>query len=1056
MVFGTGSTGQVRVLDENAAIRAKEQKKTRQVEQFWYDFFCGIISAGSGVESGMQVRANECNDLKRVNEALARAFFGGRFQGRPVFLTLDNQGRTEVAKCLRVDFDDFESRCCEMVGRNLCTGDNPYREIVASAREWEKAGQPGFPPFIAVLFALSHAAELMGEKDEFAQNNYYVRLAQVLGFPRAPLAKHAKSTDVLWRLLAGWLEEQDYERGRPTASSIGNWKYVGKAMSQAIVRANDRHQFHDLFEKYGFSSGDRSAPDQLLIYLADWMTTSRPSSRLKSAWGKLELRNRIAEVAASELEEWEGAAVGGASEGRPAIQSGLILLATIVPSFPTSRLSLALGQARELSAAIEGLKDATGNTYTLSNEQYGSFATLSPSPLGKGARALANNVSLQSSHASLGWRSSLVIPLASSGDGPYWTEVRRVSRHETHMLLVKRKKTIVDELGLILTLFSTGEASVATSSDLPGLPDGWLLYRDVCITASSFEASDDLQVLVPNSDGQGFAFKGGMQLGRGIYHSADPPGVLFLAKASPSEVRVSRPGPAGQVVVQEHASRGPTCNVQMNGLGDGTFTLSGAAGKKPSSCQVLLRSAARARPNPLQNAERLVHASIFSASPADEVKSPAHVEGLAIACEEENLGALEVGLASYTTHNVKACPEDRSQELEDAVDEVAIEKLPSSESCASRGYHYWICAYRKTKVSLSTPLRQVCRDCGRSVLIAQRGKKQPKRRGQAPSVPTPRPKPVKRLDTNLLNRQALVDHDLMLDALGYLGQGSWRRFEGLLASHETAPWYSVELARDLSALGHLDIRYRHGSHGVLSWSVPATCIGFASREAGYLSGFRSLPLLEEIQNAIERAGGRYIKVSSTRGPKAIRIAGIDPAGVRAALQDVQGPLGRAPLVTENVPARLAMACLQVAGLGAALAPASAGSNLRNLQRFDVETARWRTVDEIRGEGAYRFNHAGRTYLYRSKDGRDAVGPHQLVKLLAARAVGRHLHGYDQESRCFVSTRGAEPVGLLERALVAASGELPTTNEHGLTSYRQVEPEVGAAILHILYEGEIGW
>ncbi|MFO0734015.1 MAG: hypothetical protein U0361_24245, partial [Nitrospiraceae bacterium] len=507
------------------------------------------MSEGLVASSGMQDKESQGNELERANEALARAFFSGRFQGRPVFLTLDNRARSEVANELGLDVDEAEAHCCDAVGRYLDAGKNPYRDIIATAREWEKAGHPGFPPFVAVLFALSHAAELMGEQDEFAHNNYYVRLAQVLGFPRDPLVKNGKSTDMLWGILARWLEEQDYERGQPTASSIGNWKYVGKAMSQAIVRANDRHLFHDLFERNGFAPGDRASPDQMLVYLADWMRTSKPSPRIKNAWGKLELRPRIAEISASELEEWSEEAAAGGNHGEVATRFGLTLLATIVPSFPKPRLSLALGQARELPVALEGLKDANENVYSLSNEQYGSFATLSPSPLGAGARALGSNIHLQAPNLSLGWRSGLVIPLAPSIDGPYWTEVQRVARNVAHMLLVKDKKVLLEELGDILRLASTGEASVAASSDLPGLPGGWLLFRDVCITASSFEASDDLQVLVPLSDELGFSITGGTQLGRGIYHSDDPPAVLFTSKSGPTRVHIMRPGANGSAII---------------------------------------------------------------------------------------------------------------------------------------------------------------------------------------------------------------------------------------------------------------------------------------------------------------------------------------------------------------------------------------------------------------------------------------------------------------------------------------------------------------------------
>ncbi|RYD75739.1 MAG: hypothetical protein EOP84_17840 [Verrucomicrobiaceae bacterium] len=128
-------------------------------------------------------------------------------------------------------------------------------------------------------------------------------------------------------------------------------------------------------------------------------------------------------------------------------------------------------------------------------------------------------------------------------------------------------------------------------------------------------------------------------------------------------------------------------------------------------------------------------------------------------------------------------------------------------------------------------------------------------------------------------------------------------------------------------------------------------------------------------------------------------------------------------------------------------------NERGLERFDCVSGRWSEVESTNSAGAYRFDHSGMTYAFRGADGVATSGPHEIVKLKAARHSGVHLHYYDHNRMAFLSALGAEPPGLLARALVACSGDLPTIE--GRTSvYGSVPPSIAAVILHILYERPI--
>ena len=64
-----------------------------------------------------------------------------------------------------------------------------------------------------------------------------------------------------------------------------------------------------------------------------------------------------------------------------------------------------------------------------------------------------------------------------------------------------------------------------------------------------------------------------------------------------------------------------------------------------------------------------------------------------------------------------------------------------------------------------------------------------------------------------------------------------------------------------------------------------------------------------------------------------------------------------------------------------------------------------------------------------------------------------MHAYSQANEEFVSRLGADPAGLLARALCACSGRLPT-QEGGVLKYSQVPIDVAAAVLDVLYSTEV--
>ena len=91
----------------------------------------------------------------------------------------------------------------------------------------------------------------------------------------------------------------------------------------------------------------------------------------------------------------------------------------------------------------------------------------------------------------------------------------------------------------------------------------------------------------------------------------------------------------------------------------------------------------------------------------------------------------------------------------------------------------------------------------------------------------------------------------------------------------------------------------------------------------------------------------------------------------------------------------------------------------------------------------------RAYAFKGDTAESWSAPYQVIKLQAARYEGVHLHGYDAANRAFIATLGCDVPGLLGRALVACSGQLPTMGR-GLLSYTGVPQAIADNILDTLY------
>ena len=96
---------------------------------------------------------------------------------------------------------------------------------------------------------------------------------------------------------------------------------------------------------------------------------------------------------------------------------------------------------------------------------------------------------------------------------------------------------------------------------------------------------------------------------------------------------------------------------------------------------------------------------------------------------------------------------------------------------------------------------------------------------------------------------------------------------------------------------------------------------------------------------------------------------------------------------------------------------------------------------------------GPTYVYKNDEGLCLSGPYQWIKTLAAKSSGRRLHSYNKDVKEFRAAMGVEPFGVMSRALVLGTGQLPKTEDKQII-YTDVDEGIATAVLYNLYHREL--
>jgi len=994
-----------------------------------------------------------------INDAANKVFFDGQSQGLPVYLDMEDEEKEGMALELAESPDEIESLLGEAVSETLLLNEvNIYKIHLENFKRWHSNDFLSPPPFTALLLSLSLAAEHMRKDGEFTANNYYQRLGEVFGINNeAHIEKirvSGKHTKIFWQALNLWLRSSDYAYGKPTAKKVNNWTYVSFAISQSLVRDVDRISFHEMFSHYGLSSRDHLGDSELKLYLHEWMSTSSPSNWLKSLWGKEDLRARVISSVQSELEMWNGASnIEGGIQKRltwlmvhktfPRFKSNLFLSTSEIDNHDVGGISIDDDCCDVAKSAFE-----KGVNYWMAPKEGTEMICIDPSNKLLLASPLLSNIRFINSDQSvrLTHEAKPVIPLLRVECRSFYREVSRTSLFLEHTIICHEKWK--DRVINYLERYAREGYSILDNKANTGLPDQWVLIRNVNIVLVARDGScEQLDCLVPLSEGSNIHLSSGLKLGSGIWHAMAPPQVFATDNQGliGAQLITDKLEPQSQCLHLEECNGiynpGFLAEINYELLG-GDFSIQGIKNNKSVvEKNISFRSADIPRKFIVGKdsafAYVIDHESEkgwgLSATPKNQIQtSEDTIEGMLISSKSL------IHSMNSNQEELKSLANSYSSEETQGVSNLTS-LTGGSDSCIIRGYHIWHC-HTDNGPGTHTSREMTCTGCGKTQMA------RPSTRVKTNTVVND----VEQLNISISEGvDEYIDADIVYDAICYIGSGTWAKLESILSSHVESPWEVYEFSRNLVDLGLIEIEMNDKNTRARYWSCSPPCF-VVNADMAYLSGFRNKCLVDEVELKLAGVSSLRTIKKGRMVPTSFRwnIGNKSLDEIKELLGTIRDPFGRAIKVI-NAPGVSMLLMLPNLNKIIPRLPTITIDRGHDVETFDLLTGKW-GASSLNGAGAYRINFAGRRYFYHDTEGQSYEATHELVKLIHAKSEGFYLHGYDHNATCFESLIGCTPPGLYRRALVSLTGVLPKLSDRKI-SYSNVSSDFASLMLNKLYK-----
>jgi hypothetical protein len=1020
-------------------------------------------------------------EYSRWNDAIVEEFLSGSSRGRPVYLDLEQQTLVKVAGRIGVNPSDAQEEFGRVIRSTLnippAAGRAFQRHQVVLA-SWKQGRREKPPSCVALLAFLSFTAAGMVHDEKFGAGNYYGRLCDALGIQDDAYRQKIQrdfttESHSLWETLNNWLDETGHIFGRPSAYAFDRRTHVGIAISQALMRAQDRRRLRALFIDYGLSPAQRLPLREMVRLLEDWIPKSPVTPALKRLWQRPDTHEPIAGIAQLELEAWDGGEEDGVSATRADLD---LLVAADLRTHPVPQIyfavvvrkreGLPLGPYRlgdDASPAARAALSGCGGALLLEESGAEGWLKAENSFRISVPDALQAQLELHCDNGDE-WRMTRltrrVLPLRREEVTKLCVESQRVTLGDTHLILAHQ--SIAGEVEEYLEQIACRGFRRSRTDGLRGLPAEWVSFWPVVVVRKGESAVKELSALTPLAEAQ-VTVEGGFALpGYLTWHSACPPSIrsVVLAQESVQLALVTTQALGGlseKVGVRVLATFAGEAVTDLSGLGpcDGDYQLvleqcgAGQEGGFLSSTSLRLRSADHPRPWVGTQAIRLRHE--FSDPGWAVVAAAAHEGGESDRPVVSGAVVSRAGPGDLPVSDERQPPaRPGAQGISDAAGE-ATEPEHSTQAQSETppcifGYHVFVISKRRGVYTGK------CRYCGIEKEYA-RGRAEKVEKGQRAIAEPQSSRPIgESLSRPAVQVEALrpagLGFDELLDGLSYARGGSWESFAGLANQLDDSPWFALETARVLVALGHIDLSMNRDKWRPEAWAIAPTAIAIVGDGGqAVLCGARSKKLLLRLSQDIASIGGAIERETSTASVGIMKLCGLDRESLATVAESVAEHVGEPIVVVDDVPRQLLSVLPGLVEVVQALP--IMGWPALPVETYDFDVGAWRPIARLENPGAYRFRTRPWISAYVSVEDvyarRARIGDGRLVKYLAARELGRSLVGYDRERQSLITPWGAQLPGLYERVAVLCSGEPPVKMSDSTIAYRSVPAVIATAL-----------
>lgn len=1033
------------------------------------------VEASPGVYTDAESKAREWNiDWERYdlwNGAIYEHFFTGRWQGRPVYLDLDDHALEQLGGLLSdgesPDVETLEAEFAAAVVATLLVSEEGAGTFTAHAerlRKWRGSKAENIPPFLALLGFFSRVADQMRSGGGLRSTNYLGRLADAVGIGRSDEDARAKlqrdfrrQSHAFWGALNSWLDESGGARGLPTAR-VFDWRvHIGLPISQALVKEADREKFKGLFARFGFSGGESLSTNDMRRLLDGWIKGSAVSPYVKGLWDSgIEGKNRIAEIASVELAGWDGT-TPEAEAGERRVEQ--IRLAATIRTFPVKRIDLAFvvksaeyGRERFTPVAgspeIEAIVGGEGTDYHLSDDLGADWMSIRSNHELSIPDALLIALRLENGERKLRRFPRGVVVMHEDEESGLLVEVERIHLGTDAHLLVNR--ALREEVEAVIKEEAREGFRTSDPGQCLGLPEDWVLIENVQLLGIPETSNENLGPLIPIAWSQ-VSFGAGLSLpGTGFWHTKHPPEVRASALDNERGYveLVRQDFNDDQPRREELGTVEGSAVFQLTELGltDGDFVV--AVKDKPVaksraivSGSFKLRSAEHPR---FAGLDHLAHD--FANDPAG-----AAVTARIVDAEEDPdvglRGAVAVDLPTVPSNGAGSVPANLDPTLrpmpsedESGPTQATAAHVSAGPTCAIGGGHYWILPPAHGGGGWNRWMEGYCKRCNMSKWFPTRPRRKQAHRKKGAGKAEVAEFSASQVEP--IQDAEAIDSGTLFDGICFAQAGTWASLVKLSAQFDDSPWFAAELAKTLSSLGHIDLSLdRHGLHPKRFAVAPAT---LASTPSGtvVMCGHRNRAIRDAVIAAAEQLGLAVEIVSDRAAPDTVSIQ-IDEAGAEIALAELAGADLEEPIVASVLPAlSVARALPRLSSLLLWLPDFKPPGSRAEV--YDPHSNSWQRTTTPTQPGAYRFMTRPISYGLMQSPGQMVRADNRWVKWLAANSSRTVMFAYEPDRNLLKVPIGARLPGLFERAIVLSSG-LPPRDGDKVTEYRGVSDEVAEIV-----------